>query len=88
MHAPELFSGSRLMDLASPDEAYRMESIRETQRVIDMARILKSYFPNTPTPLIVANIGGFTMDSPLPSSDILTTTNAFPTVCQNLTWRC
>jgi sialic acid synthase SpsE/sugar phosphate isomerase/epimerase len=70
VHAPELFSGSRLMDLATPDNVYRSESIRETQRVIDITRRLKRFFPNTPRPLIVANIGGFTMDAPLPASEI------------------
>jgi N-acetylneuraminate synthase len=66
VHAPELFAGSRLMDLASPDAAYRAESLRETQRVIDIARGLKRFFPRTKKPMIVANIGGFTMDAPLP----------------------
>ena len=47
VHAPELFSGSRLMDLASPDEEYRQYSVRETQRVIDITRSLKKYFPAT-----------------------------------------
>ncbi len=70
VHAPELFSGSRLMDLATPDDAYRTESIRETQRVIDITRNLKRFFPNTPSPPIVANIGGFTMDAPLPADEI------------------
>lgn len=65
VHAPELFSGSRLMDLATPDEEYRKESIYETQRVIDITRELKNYFPKTKRPMIVANIGGFTMDEPL-----------------------
>ena len=70
IHAPELFAGSRLMDLATPDEAYRRESLRETQRVIDITRNLKRFFPGTSKPLIVANIGGFTMDEPLPASEI------------------
>jgi len=70
VHAPELFSGSRLMDLATPDEAYRNASIRETQRIIDITRNLKHYFPNTARPAIVANIGGFTMDAPLPAEVI------------------
>ncbi|MFL6601403.1 MAG: N-acetylneuraminate synthase family protein [Steroidobacteraceae bacterium] len=70
VHAPELFTGSRLMDLASPDEAYRLESLRETQRVIDITRGLKRFFPNAKRPLIVANIGGFTMDEPLPPPEI------------------
>lgn len=65
VHAPELFSGSRLMDLATPDDAYRAESIRETQRVIDITRTLKKFFPSTARPMIVANVGGFSMDAPL-----------------------
>ncbi len=70
VHAPELFSGSRLMDLATPDGAYRKDSIRETQRVIDITRALRKYFPNERRPMIVANVGGFTMDEPLPASAI------------------
>jgi len=70
VHAPELFSGSRLMDLASPDEEYRLYSVRETQRVIDITRSLKKYFPATERPMIVANIGGFTMDKLLPSDQL------------------
>lgn len=70
VHAPELFAGSRLMDLASPDEAYRQESLLEMQRVIDITRDLKRFFPKTRRPMIVANIGGFTMDAPLPVSVI------------------
>ena len=72
VHAPELFSGSRLMDLASPDEEYRQYSIRETQRVIEITRYLKQYFPATKRPMIVANIGGFTMDALLPDYQLAT----------------
>lgn len=64
VHAPELFAGSHLMDLASPDPAYVAESLRETQRVIDITRKLKRYFPKTGRPVIVANVGGFSMDAP------------------------
>ncbi len=66
VHAPELFSNSRLMDLASQDEEYRQFSIRETQKVINITRELKQYFPKTTRPMIVANIGGFTMDAVMP----------------------
>lgn len=66
VHAPELFANSRLMDLASPNEAYRQQSALETQRVINITRDLKRFFPRTTRPMIVANIGGFTMDAPLP----------------------
>lgn len=70
VHAPELFSGSRLMDLASPDDSYRIQSLHETQKVINITRQLKSFFPNAKKPLIVANIGGFTMDELLPLEEI------------------
>ena len=43
VHAPELFSNSRLMDLATESESYRTESIVETQKVIDITRNLKEY---------------------------------------------
>jgi N-acetylneuraminate synthase len=70
VHAPELFAGSRLMDLATPDEEYRQYSVRETQRVIDTTRSLKKYFPKTERPMIVANVGGFTMDELLPTDQL------------------
>ena len=62
VHAPELFEGSALLDLASPDQAYRDESIVNMQRVIDLTVDLKRFFPKTARPLIVTNIGGFSMD--------------------------
>lgn len=65
VHAPELFKGSHLMDLATPEDDYRNNSLYETQRVIDITRSLKKFFPNEKKPLIVANIGGFSMDAPV-----------------------
>jgi len=70
VHAPELFAGSHLMDLASPDKDYRQYSINQTQRVIDITRSMKKYFPDTERPMIVANIGGFTMDELLPKEEL------------------
>ena len=70
VHAPELFSNSRLMDLATPDEEYRNDSIKETQRVVDITRSLKKFFPKTEKPLIVANVGGFSMDENIPAEEI------------------
>jgi sialic acid synthase SpsE/endonuclease IV len=66
VHAPELFKGSHLMDLATPDDEYRKVSMTETQKVIDITRKLKKYFPKEIRPQIVANIGGFSMDAPFP----------------------
>jgi sialic acid synthase SpsE/sugar phosphate isomerase/epimerase len=65
VHAPELFAGSRLMDLATSDESLRRYSLEQTQAVIEITRTLKRFFPSTKRPPIVANIGGFTMDEPL-----------------------
>lgn len=69
VHAPELFSNSRLMDLASEDDEYRHFSISETQRVIDITRDLKRFFPKEDNPFIIANIGGYTMDQPLEKNE-------------------
>jgi len=70
VHAPELFANSKLMDLASNDDEYRDESIFETQRVVDITKSLKKFFPNTARPLIVANIGGFSMDKNIPKEEL------------------
>ena len=77
VHAPELFSGSRLMDLASPDEEYRQYSVKETQRVIEITKALQKYFPSTERPMIVTNIGGFTMDEILPTDQLHSYYNRF-----------
>lgn len=63
VHAPELFKDSQLMDLATDDADYLNFSLRETQRVIDITRGLKKFFPKTKRPCIVANIGGFSRDA-------------------------
>ena len=72
VHAPELFKESHLMDLATPNKEYRKISMIETQKVIDITRKLKKYFPKENKPQIVANIGGFSMDAPF-SEDIKST---------------
>lgn len=82
VHAPELFAGSHLMDLATPDENYRQQSLRETQRVIDITRDLKKFFPKTKKPMIVANIGGFTMDKNLTKEEV---ENRYRIFAQSLT---
>ena len=70
VHAPELLSNSRLMDLTSTDTHYLDFSIREAQRVVDITRNLKRFFPNSERPKIVVNIGGFSMDSPLNEDEV------------------
>ncbi|MBE9166960.1 N-acetylneuraminate synthase family protein [Pleurocapsales cyanobacterium LEGE 06147] len=68
VHSPELFAGDHVLDLCSTNEDYRQHSIRELQRVIDLTRSLKSFFTKSSRPCIVTNLGGFTVDAPLPHS--------------------
>ena len=65
VHSPELFAGDHILDLCSFDEEYRQHSINELQRVIDITRSLKQYFPKTERPPIVVNVGGTTQDAHL-----------------------
>jgi sialic acid synthase SpsE/sugar phosphate isomerase/epimerase len=69
VHAPELFAGDHLLDLCSPDEAYRQHSLREMRRVIDKARSLQRFFKADGPTGIVTNVGGFSLDRPLTPSE-------------------
>ena len=66
VHAPELFEDSELLDLVSDDFNYRQRSIDNLQRVVNITHQMAEYFPNADSMLIVANIGGFSADTPLP----------------------
>ncbi|WP_017523753.1 N-acetylneuraminate synthase family protein [Pusillimonas noertemannii] len=69
VHSPELFSGDHILDLASEDDDYRNRSVNELQRVCDITRTLKQYFPKTEKPVIVINAGGFSSSAFLPRSE-------------------
>jgi len=84
VHAPELFSGSHLMDLTSEDTIYLAHSITETQRVINITRALNKHFPSTKRPMIVANIGGFSMDERLSADEVLKRYQVFSDSLGNL----
>lgn len=49
------------MDLCSQDERYRQRSLEELGRVIGITRELNKYFPATTRPLLIVNVGGFSM---------------------------
>ena len=66
VHSPELFSGDHILNLCSDDEEYRNRSIIELQRVVDITRQLKKYFPVTTKPFIITNVGGFSESGFLP----------------------
>jgi sialic acid synthase SpsE/sugar phosphate isomerase/epimerase len=69
VHCPEMFSGDHIIDFCDSSEKYRTRSIDEMQKVIDLTRELKTYFPKTKKPLIVTNIGGFSMNGHKAVSD-------------------
>lgn len=62
VHSPELFAGDHVLDLCADDESYRLRSCDELRRVIDITRLLKTYFPSSKRPPIVVNVGGFSAD--------------------------
>jgi N-acetylneuraminate synthase len=66
VHAPELFEHSELLDLVADDLAYRERSIANLQRVVKATLQIADFFPKADSLLIVANIGGFSADAPLP----------------------
>jgi sialic acid synthase SpsE/sugar phosphate isomerase/epimerase len=70
VHAPELFAGDHVLDLCTADDDYRRRSIAEIERVIDLTRRLARYFPRTPQPCIVTNVGGFSQDGFLSGAEI------------------
>jgi N-acetylneuraminate synthase len=67
IHSPELFAGDHVLDLCSEDENYRQHSINELQRVVNLTKEISKYFKKATRPLIVTNVGGFTIDNVLPS---------------------
>lgn len=62
VHAPDLYPGDFLIDLASPDEAIWERSIHEVQRVIDMTRDMREHFTCEENPIVVVTMGGFLPD--------------------------
>lgn len=70
VHSPELFAGDHTLDLCCEDDAYRNRSIGELQRVIDLTRAMKPWFPKTKRPMIVTNVGGFTSDRHLTPGEL------------------
>ena len=66
VHAPELFENSELLDLTADDLSYRQRSIDNLKRVVEATEQIRAFFPAADSALIVANVGGFSMDAPFP----------------------
>ncbi|UVY84833.1 N-acetylneuraminate synthase family protein [Brachybacterium sp. NBEC-018] len=62
VHAPDLYPGDFLIDLASPDDAIWERSVREVQRVVDLARDLREHFTSEREPIVIVTMGGFLPD--------------------------
>ena len=69
VHSPDLFEGDHLLDLSSPDSAYREISMGHLQRVVDLTRRLESWFDRSTRPLVVVSVGGFTQNAPIPETE-------------------
>jgi N-acetylneuraminate synthase len=69
VHAPELFCDDHILDLATTDEEHLKISIDALQRVVEISNALKTYFPQTASPVIVVNAGGFSDSSFIAKSD-------------------
>ncbi len=61
VHCPELFENDHVLDLASNDVAYRSQSMKNLQCVIDITRQLKTFFPQAASPLLIINAGGWSL---------------------------
>lgn len=70
VHSPDLFPGDHILNLASMDDAYWKRSICELQRVVDRTRELAQRFRTAGRTLVVASLGGFSSDRPLPSGEL------------------
>jgi N-acetylneuraminate synthase len=86
VHAPELFENSELLDLASDDEAYRHRSIDNLKRVVEATEIVGEYFPRADSMLIVANVGGFSADSPFSLDKRKILYDRFHVSCGTIAW--
>ncbi len=62
IHAPDLYAGDFLINLASEDAAIRDRSIVEVQKVIDQAHQLREFFTCEEDPIVIVTMGGFLPD--------------------------
>ncbi len=61
-HAPDLFAGDFILNLASEDDAHWERSAEELQRVIDITRSMRDRFEQEADPVVISSVGGFTTD--------------------------
>ena len=81
VHSPDLFPGDHILNLAADDTDYRRRSAQELQRVVNVTRELAERFRTVGKPLIVASLGGFSSDGPIPPTDSLSSMSESPKAC-------
>lgn len=59
VHAPDIFAGDHILDLASKDKDHRSRSIFELKRTVNVTKQLGNYFPKTAKPVLVLSAGGW-----------------------------
>ncbi|HPB71795.1 MAG TPA: N-acetylneuraminate synthase family protein [Phycicoccus sp.] len=69
-HAPDLFSGDFILNMASEDDAHWQRSIEELQGVIDLTRSLRRWFTTDVDPVVISSLGGFTHDRHVPPDEL------------------
>lgn len=69
VHAPELFAGDHLLDLAINSPDYAEKTIANLEKVVAVTRHLGHLFAKTERPMIITNMGGFTENEPLAEGD-------------------
>lgn len=62
VHCPELFSNDHVLDLASLDNTYRRKSHEHLAATINVVKRLKTFFPKTQRPLLITNVGGWSLE--------------------------
>ena len=65
VHSPDLFANDLILDLASQDDQTFEKSVAELQRVIDLTRVLAPRFRLPSPPLVVASLGGSSLEAPV-----------------------
>lgn len=69
VHAPDLFAGDHILDLASLDGEHRNRSIYELKRTVNVTKALGKFFPNTAKPVLVLSAGGWSRQGFIQASD-------------------
>ncbi|NHA68785.1 N-acetylneuraminate synthase family protein [Phycicoccus flavus] len=69
-HAPDLFAGDFILNLASEDDAHWERSVEELQRVIETTRSMRGLFTQDADPVVISSVGGFTSDRHVPVDEI------------------